>query len=97
MTPEPADPITVTIQPLRVEQPALADAPEAPAASAPSREEMRALEAVFKPAPGDTSAAPVLFGVWAGGMLLHDVAQDHLSRPREEEEEESDKPDGPQG
>jgi hypothetical protein len=75
-----------------VEQPAL---PDVPAPPAPSKEEVQALQAVFSAKPQEPSAAPALFGLWAGGMLAHDLLQDHLAR--QAEEEEPAEPDQPKG
>jgi hypothetical protein len=97
MTPEPADPITVTLQPMCVEQPPLPEAVDAAPAAPPSTEEVRALDVVFTTRPEDRSAGQAFFGLWAGGMLLHDVLADHLSRPEDEDEDRPAKPHAPEG
>lgn len=68
--------------------------PAEPAAP-PSPEHVRAVEAVFSQHNQESDKVAGLLGLWAGTLILHDVARDAFDPPADENEEparEDEKP-----
>jgi hypothetical protein len=70
----------------------MAQVPAAPVhVSPPTAEHIQAVDGVFTPSE-ENWAAMALFGIWGSAMLLHDLAADHLSRPKDLDERPGDLP-----
>lgn len=72
--------------PIEVLHPPVLDQPAPPDAGTPTPEEVRATEAVFAHEQQEHALVHGLLGMWAGTLLLHDLAQDHFDTPEEDEE-----------
>jgi hypothetical protein len=57
----------------------------------PSEEQRQAAEAVFAAEEREHNTVAGLLGLWTGTMLLNDLAQEHFSRPTDEELEEEER------
>jgi hypothetical protein len=80
MFPEPP---TVVAQTNQAPPPAPAPAENVPA---PTAEQVQIADRVFAPTAENQAASAVL-GMWTGTMALHGLMVDHLTRPKEDEEE----------
>jgi hypothetical protein len=77
---------------LIIEVPPMAQVPAAPLdIGPPSTEHIQVIDRVFTHNSGDNSAM-ALFGAWGCVMLLHDLAADHFSRPKDLDERPGDLP-----
>jgi hypothetical protein len=58
----------------------------------PDPEQVRAVEAVFAAKRRESETVSGLMGLWAGTMLLNDMAAEHFGEPAGEVEVEEEKP-----
>ena len=72
--------------PVEVLHPPMLENPHPPDAGTPTPEEVRATEAVFAHDQQEHALVHGLLGMWAGTLLLHDLAKDHFDTPEEEDE-----------
>jgi hypothetical protein len=90
---EPETSMILPPPPVRMEVPALIPPPAATPHAPPTPEQVQAADAVFtgpsasKAALAEAHAVEGLLGMWAGTLLLHDLAKEHFGKARDREEE----------
>jgi hypothetical protein len=90
MIPDASEPARLFAPPIRVEQPpAVQAAPAAPSPPALSQEEIQAIQKIFSHKQAAPEPGAGLLGLWAAGMLAHDLAQEASSSDDDEDEEQA--------
>jgi hypothetical protein len=74
--------------PVQIEVPAVVP-PQTTPALPPTPEQVQTADAVFSGSRDRTEshAVEALFGIWAGTMVLNDLAQEHLRQARKQEDD----------